>query len=233
MFDNLFKGFNKVGKSLPNSKEVFKIPSQVKNDTLNISLNKIDVTYWNREGTEKIETIGDIRRFQSTSLVTFEVPNCKGAILLLNGTTFINRTKNNNIGIEVCENYPFSLDRNSDLLRFSDVDYQDIRDDIRTKTLSTSQNLYYKDYKLFIPRMMGEVPIPIIRLDNAERLQKVDSNYVKQLSNISQTFLREWIDIELLKRTGNNKTVAGAIYIAILFFVIGSFSGLIISALTR
>jgi len=232
MFDKFFKKFNNVGKDLPNSKDILKIPSDIKQHTLNNSLNKITVIYWNREGTEKIETVGEIIRNTSTALVLFNIPNCKGAILLLNGCTYINRTKNNEIGIEVIDGYPFSLDRNTDLLRFGDVDYQNIKDDVRMSTLKTSQNLYYKDYKLMIPRMINEIPIPIIRLDDADRLQKIDKTYVKKLANISQSFLREWIVIGLFQRVGNNKTVAGAIYIAIMFFLLGISTGFLISKIT-
>jgi len=233
MFDNFFKKFNKVGKSIPDTKEIIKIPTQIRENSLNINLNKIAVTYWNRDFSEKVETTGEIIHFTSMSLVLFNIPDKKGAILLLNKCTHINRSKNNERCIEVAENYPYGLDRNSDLIKFSDVIYQDIRDDIRQTGMGESKKLYYKDYKLYIPVMLNEIPIPIIRLDDAERLQKINSAYVKQLANISQTFLREWIDIELLKRTNSGKTVAGAIYIAILFFSIGSFVTMLIMALTK
>jgi hypothetical protein len=154
------------------------------------------------------------------------VPDCKGAILLLNRTTYVNKTKNNEKGIEVCANYPFSLDRNADLVRFDNVEYQEIRNNTN---VGKSQQLYYKDRKVFIPRMMNETLIPIIRLDEADRLTSVDKKYQRMLANITQIFLREWIDVKLLQRTGSKNT-SGMVYVAGLFLVIGIVFGLVLSA---
>jgi hypothetical protein len=221
--------FNKIGKSLPNMKEVIRVPTQIRSTATNVSLNKMAVRYWELDFVDCHDTVGEIVRFGSTSLVTFDVPDCKGAILLLNKTTYINRSKNNERGIEVCANYPFSLDRNADIIKFSDVQYQDIKDNVR---VAPSQQLYYKDRKLFIPRMMNEIVVPIVRLDDAERLTPIDKKYTKMLANITQTFLREWIDVKLLQRTGSKNT-SGMIFVFALAMAIGTMFGLILSAFIK
>lgn len=221
-----FDKFNKIGKSMPDSKEVLKVPSHLRSSAINVSLNKIAVRYWEIDFTDCIDTIGEVVRFGSTSLVLFEVPDCKGAILLLNKTTYTNRSKNNERCIEVCANYPFSLDRNADLIRFSDVEYQEIRHNV---SVGKSQELYYKDRKVFIPRMMNETLIPIVRLDDADRLTPINKQYQRMLATITQSFLREWIDIKLLARTGS-KNSSGMVYVAGLFFTIGIVFGLILSS---
>jgi hypothetical protein len=218
--------FNKIGKALPNSKEVLKIPSSIRSTAINVSLNKIAVRYWEIDFTECIDTIGEILRFGSTSLVLFDVPDCKGAILLLNKTTYNNRSKNNERCIEVCANYPFSIDRNADIIKFTDIQYQDIKNNVH---IGASQTLYYKDRKVFIPRMMNETVIPVIRLDEAERLTPIDKKYTKMLANITQIFLREWIDVKLLQRTGS-KNSSGMVYVAGLFLLIGVVLGMVLTS---
>jgi hypothetical protein len=221
-----WNSFNKIGKNLPDTKEVLRVPSTLRTSATNVSLNKIAVRYWEIDFTDCIDTVGEIIRFGSTSLILFDVPDCKGAILLLNRTTYVNKTKNNEKGIEVCANYPFSLDRNADLVRFDNVEYQEIRNNTN---VGKSQQLYYKDRKVFIPRMMNETLIPIIRLDEADRLTSVDKKYQRMLANITQIFLREWIDVKLLQRTGSKNT-SGMVYVAGLFLVIGIVFGLVLSA---
>jgi hypothetical protein len=228
--------FNRMGKSLPNMKDVIKVPSEVRNQATNVSLNKIAVRYWEMDFADCHDTIGEIMRFGSTSLVLFQIPDCKGAILLLNKTTYINRSRNNERCIEVCANYPFSLDRNSDIIKFADVHYQDIKNNIK---VSDSQEAYYtnvkeaiKGRKLFVPRMMNETVIPIIRLDDADRLTPIDKKYTKMAANITQTFLREWIDVKLLQRTGSKNT-SGMVFVAGLFLAVGTIFGLILSAFIK
>lgn len=224
-----WNSFNKIGKSLPDGKEVLRVPSQIRTTAVNVSLNKIAVRYWEIDFTECIDTAGEIIRFGSTSIVLFDVPDCKGAILLLNKTTYTNRSKNNERCIEVCANYPFSVDRNASIVRFPEVQYQDIKNNIH---IGASQQLYYKDRKVFVPRMMNETVIPIISLDEADRLTPVDKKYTRMLANITQIFLREWIDVKLLQRTGSKNT-SGMVYVAGLFLVIGIVFGLVLSAFIR
>src|SRR5659263_723645 len=95
-----WNSFNKIGKNLPDTKEVLRVPSTLRTSATNVSLNKIAVRYWEIDFTDCIDTVGEIIRFGSTSLVLFDVPDCKGAILLLNSTTYVNKTKNNEKGIE-------------------------------------------------------------------------------------------------------------------------------------
>lgn len=221
-----WSNFNKIGKSLPDSKELLRVPHTIRSQSTNVSLNKIAVRYWEIDFTDCTDAVGEILRFGSTSLVLFDVPDCKGAILLLNKTTYTNRSKNNERCIEVCANYPFSLDRNADLIRFDEVEYQEIRHNVH---VGQSQQLYYKDRKVFIPRMMNETLIPIIRLDDADRLTQMDKKYVRMLANVTQVFLREWVDIKLLQRTGSKNT-SGMVFVAAIFLAIGTIFGLVLSS---
>ena len=98
--------------------------------------------------------------------------------------------------------------------------------------MSNSHNLYYKDRKLFIPRLMNETVIPVIRLDDADRLTPIDKKYTKMAANITQTFLREWIDVKLLQRTGSKNT-SGMVFVFALAMAIGTMFGLILSAFIK
>jgi len=222
-----WNSFNKIGKSLPETKEVLKIPSHIKETTLNINLNKISVRYFSQNFTSCIETIGEIQRLTSIPIVLFNVPDVKGAVLLIDNFTYINRSRNNELTIDVCENYPYGIDKNSDLLKFKDVQYQNIRDDLTKNIINKSQKMYYQDRKFYIPVMLNQIPIPIIRLDDADRFQPINKKYVKLLANVSQTFIREWIDIKLLQRTGSKNT-SGMVYVALMFGIIGIIFGMII-----
>jgi hypothetical protein len=74
--------------------------------------------------------------------------------------------------------------------------------------------------------------VPIVRLDDAERLTPIDKKYTKMLANITQTFLREFIDIKLLQRTGSKNT-SGMIFVFALAMAIGTMFGLILSAFIK
>jgi len=162
-------------------------------------------------------------------LVKFDNP-FNGAILLIEDFTFINRSRNNELTIDICDNYPFGIDKNSDLIRFDDVKYYNhVKDAITEKVLGKSKGMYYKDRKFFIPVMLNQIPLPIIRLDDADRLQPVNKKYVKKLATITQNFLRAISDVKLLERVGS-KSSTGYVYVAILFTLIGMVFMMIISA---
>jgi hypothetical protein len=224
-----FDKFNHIGKDMPKTSDLMKIPSHVKETAINVNLNKIAIRYFLDEFAECIETSGEIHRMGSTSIVLFNVPEVKGAVLLINKFTYINRSRNNERTMDVYENYPFGVDKNCDVLKFEDVDYQNFRDNRKNETVGASKAEYYKKYKWYIPVMMNQIPLPIVRLDDADRLIPIDKTYTKLLANVTQVFLREFMDIKLLQRTGN-KAQTGMIYVAILFLVIGAFGGLVISS---
>jgi len=73
--------------------------------------------------------------------------------------------------------------------------------------MDRSQIEYYRNtYKFYIPMMLNRKPIPIIKLDFADRILKpIDKIEVKRLSNISQSFLRTFIRLKLLEKTGTKK----------------------------
>jgi len=231
-----WNSFNKIGKQLPESKEVFKIPSKIKETAINVSLNKIAINYFSNNFHLKDEFVGEITRDTDIPLIIFNSPNVNGAILLISDFTYINRSRNNELTIDISENYPYGIDKNSDVIKFKDVDYyNNFKDmDVRNNLKDKSQMLYYKKkYKFFIPVMLNQIPLPIIKLDDADnRVTKIDKAYVKKLANVSQSFLRMIGDVKLLQRTGS-KNSSGFIYVAILFLVIGIVGGLILSAFLR
>src|SRR5659263_129600 len=231
-----WNSFNKIGKQLPDSKEVFKIPSRIKETAINVSLNKIAIRYFSNNFHLCDEFIGEITRDTDIPLVIFNSPHVNGAVLLIQDFTFINRSRNNELTMDISENYPFGIDKNSDVIKFKDVDYyNNFKDmDVRNNLKDKSQMLYYKKkYKFFIPVMLNQIPLPIIKLDDADnRVTKIDKAYVKKLANVSQSFLRMIGDVKLLQRTGS-KNSSGFVYVAILFLVFGVVGGLILSALLR
>jgi len=211
--------FKTLNKNKPDLKEFTGLPQKFKDNIYNIKANKITVRYFSDMRFESCQDIiGEIIFNAGYPLIIFNTP-FEGAILLNNDCTYRNLSKDGELTIDIVPDYPFGIDKSCDLKRFDGVDYYN--NIYEVNILDKSQEDYYKKkYKLFFPIMLNKIPIPIIRLDNADKLLKpVNNEYVKKLSNVSQIMLRTYLRIELLKRTGNKKDGVG--WVAIFFIAIG------------
>jgi len=213
---NLFKGLN---KSAPDIKNLLSLPSQTKEGMYNAKTNKIMIRYFMDFSFRDSQDIqGEIIHNLGLPLIIFEKP-FSGAILFMEECTYHNHSKDMELTIDLVKDYPFGIDHKSDLIKFDGVEYHNNNYEIRITDKSLLE-YYGKKYKFYIPMMLNHIPIPIIKLDNADRiLNKVDEEKVKLLSNISQSFLRTFIRIKLLEKTGTKKDGIG--WIAIFFIMIG------------
>lgn len=213
---NLFKGLRKSGVSI---EDITNISKNAKNSAYNKKSNKIMVRFYDDLSFGDSEDIeGEIIHTKDISLILIERP-LEACILYVEGVTYHNKSKDNELTINAVKDYPFGLDFRSDLVKHNGIEYRNNQYTIRL--FNESQQKYYnKQYKFYIPILMDNIPIPIIRLDYADRiLIPVDKDNVKRLSNISQVFLRQFIRLKLLERTGNKKDGIG--WIAIFFIAIG------------
>lgn len=211
--------FKNLNKSAPNIKEISSLPKHIKDTTYNNKNNKITIRYFHDLSFKESQDIqGEIIHNRGIPLIIFDRP-FEGAILYLEDCIYHNQSKDGELTINLVKDYPFGIDLKSDLIKYEGIEFHN--NSFEIKILNDSQEKYYKKtYKFFIPMMLNKISIPIIRLDNADRiLRPVDESTVKRLSNISQTFLREFVRLELLKRTGSKKDNIG--WIAIFFIMVG------------
>lgn len=213
---SLFKGLRKSNVTL---EDLTKISKQAKDTAYNTKSNKITVRFFKDLSFKNSEDItGEIVHTKDLSVILIDRP-FESCILYLDECCYYNTSKENELTINAVKDYPFGIDLKSDLLKFKGIEYYN--NNFRIKINDKSQLKYYnKTFKFYIPVLMNNIPLPIIRLDNADRILKpINQDEIKKLSNISQTFLRQFVRLELLKRTGNKKDGIG--WIAIFFIFVG------------
>lgn len=223
--------FNKLNKAkLPDVKDLVSIPKKLKYESENIEINKIVVRFFNQDFSKCIESIGIINHDTAIPLIYFDRP-FKGAVIMFDDTSYINTSKNNELCIDVCESYPFTLDHNSEL--YQDLKIQYYNDTGNEKIDSKqSQELFNKTgLGYFIPVFLNKIPIPIIKIEKEKRLSIVDETFVKHRIDITQHLIRQLSNVKLLERV-SNKDNTGLIYCAILFLIIGGFLGSLLMAWT-
>jgi hypothetical protein len=214
----MWNPFKNINKNAPTIKDLSNIPKELKDSAYNKISNTITIRYFlNMNFNISQDITGEIIHDKGLPLIIFDRP-FQGAILFLEDCTYINQSKDNELTIDLVKDYPFGIDHKSDLLRFDNITYANKQFEIK---ICDSQSKYYKkSYKLYIPMMLNRTPMPIIRLDDADRLLKpVNLEEVKRLANITQVFLRSFIRINLLLRTGNKNQNLG--FIALFFILIG------------
>lgn len=213
---NLFKGLRKNNVSL---EDLTKISKQAKDTAYNTKSNKITIRFFKDLSFKNSEDVnGEIIHTKDLSVILIDRP-FEACILYVDDCTYYNTSKENELTINAVKDYPFGIDMKSDLLKFNGIEYHNTKFKIRIT--DKSQKKYYdKTYDFYIPVLMNNIPLPIIRLDNADRILKpVNQEEVKRLCNISQTFLRQFTRLKLLERTGNKKDGIG--WIAIFFIFVG------------
>lgn len=222
---NPFKNLNRTPVDL---QEITNLPTHTKNTAYNLKANKICIRIFKDFNCRESQDVtGDIIWDKDLPLIIFHTPY-EGVILYLEDFIYFNKSKDNEPTIEIVPNYPLGLDHRSDLVRHDGIEYHN--NEATITILDKSQKEYYmKKYKFYIPVMLNKIPLPIIRLDNADRVLKpVDKEAVKRLTNITQEFLRQWIRLLLLARTGNRKQGIG--FEALFFMMMGAILWTIISS---
>lgn len=225
---NIFKNLN---KSAPDMKELLSLPSKTKEGMYNVRVNKITIRYFMDFSFRDSQDItGEIVYNLGLPLIMFEKP-FSGCVLFMEECTYHNHSKDMELTIDLVKDYPYGIDHKSDLFKDNNIEFHNNTYEIRL-TDKSLLDYYGKKYKFYIPMMLNKTPIPIIKLDNADRiLTCVDDASVKRMSNITQSFLRTFIRIKLLEKTGSKKDGIG--WIAIFFITIGFALNSLISLFTR
>jgi len=227
----MWNPFKTLNKNKPDLKELLSLPSNAKEGMYNLKANKITIRYFMDFSFKDSQDItGEIVHNLGLPLIIFEKP-FSGAILFMEECTYHNHSKDMELTIDLVKDYPYGIDHKSDLIKFDGIEYYNNQYEIRI-TDKSLLDYYGKKYKFYIPMMLQHTPIPIIKLDYADRiLQPIDEIQVKKLSNITQTFLRTFTRIKLLEKTGSKKDGIG--WIAIFFIAIGMVLMSIISLMTN
>lgn len=215
------KFFKGLKKSSVDIKDLTGLPQKVKSDAYNVNANKIMIRYFlDLNFRESQDIQGEIISYLGYPIIIFDRP-FKGAVLFLEDCTYRNTSKDNELTMDLVKDYPFGIDHRSDL--FKDTGIEWANSGYELTILDKSQKEYYnKTYKFYVPMMLNKTPIPIIKLDYADRILKpVDKAEVKRLSNISQTFLRTFTRIKLLEKTGTKQDNING-FVVIFFLMMGA-----------
>jgi hypothetical protein len=215
----MWNPFKTLNKSAPDIKSLISLPNQAKESLYNSNINKITIRYFMDFSFKDSQDItGEIVHNLGLPLIIFEKP-FSGAILFVEECTYHNHSKDMELTIDLVKDYPFGIDHKSDVFKDNNIEFHNNTYEIRITDKSLFE-YYNKKYKFYIPMMLNKTPLPIIRLDYADRiLTPITEEKVKRLSNITQVFLRSFMRIKLLEKTGTKKDGIG--WIAIFFIAIG------------
>lgn len=210
-FDNMRKA------DLPDSSEIVKIPSKLRNDAENLKCNSIKVRFFNQNFTKLIaESDGIVSYETAIPIVYFDKP-AKLGVILFDDVTYTDMIRNVTC-LDVCELYAYGIDKNSSLKKELDVQYYK---DLKKKRLSSkSQELYYEtNCGYYVPVLLNNIPIPIIQIKK-EITNPVDGRKVLKIVEITQNLLRMLADVKMLQRVGK-KDNSALYFCALLFFLLG------------
>lgn len=221
---NFFSALNKA--KLPDVNELTKIPATLKTSWHNTELNVINVRFFNNNFTKMIPTTGIINRDLAIPIIYIETPH-KAGIILMDDTSYFNVTTKE-MCIDVCESYPFALDKKIDLKFDWDAQYyNDITNGLIDK--ENAEKLRKETGKgYYLPVFLNNIPIPIIKHEKNITVPFLDNAQIKSITYITQALLMQLSRSKLFARTTEDDK-SGMGYAFLLGFMLG---GLIFSLLS-
>lgn len=198
---------------VPSPGEVLSIPKKIKTESKNQKVNSINVKYWDRHFRNPKTVIGTIDNKTSVPMVYFETPDKMAGIIFDDS---IYTDEEGKRWIEFCEDYPYALDRNTDLAQFQGVEYYNNS----VEKIPEGQ----LDYK--IPMLLNRIPREIIRINTKEKLNSINKAYVDNKIEITKHILRQFGNIVMLERVGkkdNSFIITGILMGGSIGIIIGIF----------
>lgn len=181
---------------IPSPQQVINIPSGMKTISKNQQLNHINIRYFDRFFKKFIVLSGTKEHKTSIPIVYFESPKPL-AVIIFDDTEYLD--EEGRVWIDVCEDYPFSMNYNTELIQFLNQQYYN--DFIENKVAEKKPDEEgYQSY--LIPVMLNRIPREIIRIDTQQQMALVDQKYVNHKSEITQYIIRQIGRIILLERVG-------------------------------
>jgi len=217
-------GMKKI--KLPDMNELSKIPATIKTSWQNTELNTITVRFFNTNFSKVIVTTGIINRDLAIPIIYIEQPH-KAGIILLDDSSYTDVTTGE-ICIDVCESYPFCLDKNINLQFDWDAQYYNdiangfIDKDIAAKLRDKTGKGYY------LPVFLNNIPIPVIKYETEVNVPFLDNAKIKSITYVTQALLMQMSRTKLFARTTDDDK-SGMGYAFLLGFIAG---GLIFTLLT-
>lgn len=218
--------FNKLSKAdLPESQDIIEIPKKLKEQSDNSKLNDITVRFFNQDFSKVIESIGKISHKTSIPIIYFDKPE-KLAVIMFDDTSYIDVTRNNKLCIDVCESYPYAIDKNISIFRDDKIKYFNEK---YKKSYKELEEIYKKsERKLYIPILLNNIPIPIIEIEKNYKTSMINGEWITHKKTITMNLIRQLSDIKLLERVGK-KDNSALMFCALLFLLIGILTGFIMA----
>lgn len=203
---------------LPNVDDLSKIPKSLKTSWQNTELNTIDIRFFNTNFSKMIPTVGFINRDLAVPIVYIEKPH-KAGIILLDDKTYTDVSTGKEY-LDVCESYPFGLDKNIDLKFDFDAQYYN---DIKENLIDKEKADILKDKTgigYYLPVMLNNIPIPIIKYDTDVKISFLNNQKIKSITYITQALLMQMSRQKLFARTTDNDN-SGMGYAFLMGFLLG------------
>ena len=206
---------------VPAPKQIIEIPDKIRETSKNNNINTINVRYFDRFFKRCNTVKGTISRNTSIPIIYFNSPQ-KLAGIVFDDSTYLD--ENNQLWIDFCEDYPYALNYNTELIEFLKVQYYN---DFAADKIEIMRNDAdcYKNY--LIPVLLNRIPREVIKINTRQRLRLVDENFVKNKIEITQNLIRQFGDIIMFSRVGkkdNSFIITGVLIGMSIGIIIGIFS---------
>lgn len=206
--------------TFPSPKDILNAPQVIRNESQRIDLNTINVNIYDRFFKRRTTVKGIKENKTSIPIVYFDVPY-KGAVILFDDCTYIDeQTKIETI--DIVEDYPFALNRNTEYALLKDLEVQYYNDSAQNKMSEISKLQYEKTGCAYsIPVFLNRIPREIIRINTNQKMRIINSEYIENKIEITQFLIRQISKIKMLERVGKPDNSVAVIAI-ILGWLIGA-----------
>ena len=206
---------------VPAPSELADIPGQIRTTTQNQKLNEINIRYFDRFFKKCISVKGIKDHKTSIPIVYFETPQPL-ACIIFDDSEYLN--ERNELTIDICEDYPYALNWNSELVIHLNQQYYN--DFIENKVPEKKEGVEgWKVYK--IPVLLNRVPREVIRVHPDEGiLRSTKPEDIQRKSEITQYLIRQIGKLKFLERVGkedNHDLITGVLIGAPIFILVGIF----------
>ena len=206
---------------VPAPSELIAIPNQMKTATKNQKLNQVNIRYFDRFFKKCIILTGTKEYKTSIPIVYFESPNAL-ACIVFDDSEYMD--EQNRIWIDICEDYPFALNHNTELVQILNQQYYN---DFAENKIAIKKDgeQGYESYK--IPVLLNRIPREVTRINPGEKnMVQMDEKYLANKGEVTQYILRQIGRIKFLERVGkedNHDLITGVLVAAPIFILVGIF----------
>jgi len=205
---------------VPAPADILSIPKKLKTETSNQKINEVNIRYFDRFFKKFLKLKGIKEHKTSVPIVYFDTPD-KLAVIIFDDCEYLD--EEGNVWIDVCEDYPFALNQNTELVQELNIQYYNdfAENKIATRKGDEGGNLQYK-----IPVLLNRIPREIVRINTHEKMQQVDKAYLNNKIEITQYIIRQISKVIMLERVGkkdNSFILTGVLLGGSMGIIVGIF----------